>query len=83
MPTSAPQPWSNSYWALPERLLAGEYPAVSDPAVTRERIERLLALGVSTIIDLTAVEEPLPRYDDLLPAEVEHHRVPIRDHGTP
>jgi ADP-ribosylglycohydrolase len=83
LPTSAPQPWSNCYWALPERLLAGEYPAVTDSAVTRERIERLLALGVNTIVDLTAVDEPLPRYDDLLPAEVEHHRFPIRDHGTP
>jgi len=83
LPTSASQPWSNSYWALPERLLAGEYPAVNDPVVTRDRIGRLLALGVNTIVDLTAVEEPLPRYDDLLPEEIEHHRFPIRDHGTP
>ncbi|HXS27432.1 MAG TPA: ADP-ribosylglycohydrolase family protein [Steroidobacteraceae bacterium] len=83
MPTSASQPWPNSYWALPDRLLAGEYPAVIDSAATRGRIERLLALGVDTIVDLTAADEPLPRYDDLLPAEVEHHRFPIRDHGIP
>ncbi|MGH8221125.1 MAG: ADP-ribosylglycohydrolase family protein [Steroidobacteraceae bacterium] len=83
MPTSASQPWPNSYWALPEQLLAGEYPAGQDPAATRERIERLLALGVDTIVDLTAAEEPVPRYDVLLPAHVQHHRFPIRDHGIP
>lgn len=83
MPTSAAQPWPNSYWALPGRLLAGEYPAAADPAGTRERIERLLGLGVDTIIDLTGPDEPLPRYDDLLPADVEHYRFPIRDHGVP
>jgi ADP-ribosyl-[dinitrogen reductase] hydrolase len=83
LPTSASQPWPNSYWALPGLLLAGEYPAVVDPGATRERIERLLALGVDTIVDLTGAEEPLPRYDDLLPAQVAHHRFPIRDHGIP
>jgi len=83
LPTSAAQPWPNSYWVLPGRLLAGEYPAVIDPAATRERVERLLALGVDTIIDLTAADEPVPRYDDLLPAEIAHHRFPIRDHGVP
>lgn len=83
MPTPASQPWPNSYWAIPSRLLAGEYPAVTDPGATRERIERLLALGVETIVDLTAPDEPLPRYDDLLPASIDHYRFPIRDHGIP
>lgn len=82
MPTSAALPWPNSYWALPDRLLAGEYPAVTDLAASRERIARLLALGIEAIVNLTAADE-LPPYDDLLPAQVAHHRFPIRDHDIP
>lgn len=77
-----PQPWPNSYWVLAGRMLAGEYPAVADAAATRERLERLLALGIDCIVDLTAADE-LPAYDDLLPPEVTHHRLSIRDHGIP
>ncbi|GEM_PF-197773 len=75
-------PWPNSYWVLPGRLLAGEYPGAPDAAASRERLERLLALGVDEIVDLTAPDELAP-YDDLLPANLVHHRFPIRDHGTP
>ncbi|MGH8261275.1 MAG: ADP-ribosylglycohydrolase family protein, partial [Steroidobacteraceae bacterium] len=82
MPSSPAQPWPNSYWVLPGRLLAGEYPGVIDAAATRERIERLVAAGIDRIVDLTAPDEA-PPYDGLLPAGVEHRRLPIRDHAVP
>ena len=39
-------PIPNSYWIVPDRLLAGEYPGGRDEKETRERLETLLASGV-------------------------------------
>jgi ADP-ribosylglycohydrolase len=75
-------PLADSYWVLPGRLLAGEYPGSLEVGATRERIGSLLAAGVDCFVDLTA-EQELPPYADLLPPHVEHHRRAIRDHSTP
>jgi ADP-ribosylglycohydrolase len=85
VPRFAP-PIPNSYWVEPGRLLAGEYPGPVSQAEAMDRIQRLLAAGVNTFIDLTE-EGELPSYLSLLPATaskpIEHHRWPITDHGLP
>jgi ADP-ribosylglycohydrolase len=75
-------PLPNSYWVLPGRVLAGEYPAAGDPVETRERLARLLAAGVGCFLDLTQPDE-LPAYQQGLPLSVEYLRKPIPDHAVP
>jgi len=77
-----PAPLPNSYWVLPGRLLAGEYPAARELERTRERLERLLRAGIDCFVDLTPAAE-LPSYKELLPSGALHHRLPIRDHDVP
>ena len=71
------------------RLLAGEYPGADTPAVAGERLESLIAAGITYFIDLTQAGE-LPPYDHLLPPAlgddgryVIYVRKAIRDHGVP
>ncbi|HXZ58538.1 MAG TPA: ADP-ribosylglycohydrolase family protein [Steroidobacteraceae bacterium] len=75
-------PLPNSYWVLPGRLLAGEYPGGASPEVTRERLAHLLGAGIGFFIDLTQAGELAP-YEAELPAGVEYLRKPIPDHGLP
>ena len=67
-------PIPRSYWVVPGRLLAGEYPL--------ERLEQLLAAGVNTFIDLTQPREN-ESYRQLLPQEVQYLNKPIPDHDVP
>ena len=83
------RPLPESYWVLPGRLLAGEYPAEYDEAITRRRIDALIESGFDTLIDLTRPNETVS-YTQILSEEtkiyevkVEHHRFPIGDFGLP
>ncbi len=85
-----PHPIPDSYWAIPGRLLAGEYPGAPDDGNARRKLRRLLAEGISYFLDLTEETEPLKSYAHLLAEEAaglgvaaEHHRMPIRDQDTP
>jgi ADP-ribosylglycohydrolase len=77
-----PPPLPNSYWVLPGRLLAGEYPGGGTLEATRERLSRLVAAGVNCFVDLTRPEESVP-YAAALPANVGYFRKPLQDHGIP
>ena len=77
-----PPPLANSYWVVPGKLLAGEYPGGTSPEATRERLKRLMDAGVAAFIDLTRPGE-LPSYEAELPAGVSYLRQPIPDHGLP
>jgi ADP-ribosylglycohydrolase len=79
---AAAAPLPNSYWVVPGKLLAGEYPAARTAAETRNRLEKLLGAGIDCFVDLTAPEERLS-YKELLPKGVHYVRKPIRDHGLP
>jgi ADP-ribosylglycohydrolase len=83
---STPSPIPNSYWVIPGRLLAGEYPGGSSRADAMQRLQKLLAAGVTSFLDLTE-EEELPAYHTLLPKLTEqpirHKRWSITDHGIP
>jgi len=75
-------PLPNSYWVLPGRLLAGEYPGGATPELTRERLDRLLERGIDCFIDLTQPQE-LDPYDAALPSASRYLRRSIVDHATP
>jgi ADP-ribosyl-[dinitrogen reductase] hydrolase len=75
-------PLPNSYWVLPGRLLAGEYPGGPTPELTRERLSRLLERGIDFFLDLTQPREIDP-YDGALPSGIRYLRRSIIDHGTP
>lgn len=82
-----PPPLPNSYWVVPERLLAGEHPSGPNGLATLDRLQRLLDAGIDCFIDLTETGE-LDGYDKLLPGAhaadvVVYLRRPIRDHGLP
>lgn len=81
----------DSYWVVPGRLLAGEYPYARNGEEGRRRLRWLLELGVDFWIDLTqAGESGLERYFPVLSEEaacmgrqVWHQRLPIPDMGVP
>lgn len=83
------RPISESYWVIPGRLLAGEYPGKFEAEQTRQRIDALLEAGFDTFTDLTHPNETWP-YADILAAEARiyeidasHLRFPIGDFGLP
>ena len=85
---SAPQ-LVESYWVLPGRLLAGEYPARVELPGAAERLDSLLAAGIDTFFDLTEPDE-LATYLPLLEARaalrgmhIVHQRFPIVDFDLP
>src|SRR5437868_7403624 len=78
-----PTPIANSYWVLPGRLLAGEYPGSASRAEALDRIQKFQRAGIDSFIDLTE-EGEMPPYAPLLSHETTaHRRLPITDHGVP
>lgn len=87
--TDEGRPIPNSYWVVPGRLLAGEYPGAKVEPSARWRLRRFLDLGVFRYIDLTEPHELLS-YDTWLAEEaairkldVAYERLPIRDASIP
>jgi hypothetical protein len=76
------RPLPNSYWVIPGRLLAGEYPGNPDPAQARLRLTRLRDAGIDSFVDLTE-EGELPPYSLWLPKQSEYLRSPIVDTRIP
>ena len=76
------RPLANSYWVVPGSLLAGEYPSGMTPEDTELRLQRLLAAGIDTFLDLTHRDE-CPEYHHLLPSNVRYLRCPIVDTQVP
>ncbi|MFY9984165.1 MAG: hypothetical protein WAK31_05375 [Chthoniobacterales bacterium] len=76
------RPDPNTYWVVPGKLLAREYPGARDLEEARSRLRRFLAAGVRHFIDLTEVGELTP-YAELLTEEAgsrtTYERFPIRD----
>lgn len=83
-------PFPDSYWVVPGRFLAGEYPRNLDESESLEKIRSLLSFDIKLFLDLTEPGEssfsgaPLLEYDSLLEKAglpVEHKRFPIPDRG--
>ncbi len=77
---TAPHPIPDSYWVVPGRLLAGEYPGARRPVEARRKLRRLSWSGVNAFVDLTeAAEYGLVPYAPLLADSVSYERRPIPD----
>jgi len=84
-------PIPDSYWVLPDRLLAGEYPGAKSETEAREKVRRFLDASVTFFLDLTEEGEyHLRPYAPLLREEaasighsVTHRRMSIPDGDTP
>ena len=76
------RPLPNSYWVVPNRVLAGEYPGALDEAEAQLRLSRLMDAGINSFIDLTEDGE-LPPYRHLLPLHTEYLRSAIVDTCVP
>ncbi|HEX4240866.1 MAG TPA: protein-tyrosine phosphatase family protein [Steroidobacteraceae bacterium] len=77
-----PRPLPNTYWVVPNRILAGEYPGGEDETHARERIALFARAGIDAFFDLTE-EGELPPYRHLLPARSEYLRSGIADTWVP
>ncbi len=83
-------PFSESYWVVSGKLMAGEYPGVNNDDMTRQRIISLLRCGVTSFIDLTKPGDSFHPYKEILNEEAAQFDVavtwqnfPIVDFSTP
>lgn len=83
-------PINDSYWLVPGRLLAGEYPGAQTKNEARRKLRSFLDAGVDFFLDLTEEAEGLEPYAPLLQEEamardrrVVYRRLPIPDMDTP
>jgi len=84
MPNPKPliKPLAESYWVIPDRLLAGKHPGGRNPQEVERRLGPLLEAGFNAFIDLTEPGE-MPPYEPYLPDGAFYARKPIPDHGVP
>src|SRR5215472_1914811 len=85
----APRPNLNTYWVVPRKFLAGEYPGDKHPVNARQKINRFLEVGIRHFVDLTEFGELVP-YEAILSEEsraanttATYQRFPIRDISVP
>ena len=83
-------PYPESYWVIPGKLMAGEYPGKYDIEQTRQRVVSLLRCGLNSYIDLTRPTDSFHPYRELLTSEaaefgldVMWQNFPIDDFFTP
>lgn len=83
-------PFEDSYWVIPGKLLAGEYPGRNMDHETRKRLQALIKAGIRVCIDLTKPGEMNPSYRDTFLDELTQYGVegnyfhfPIYDFGIP
>src|SRR5271154_437920 len=86
---TAPRPNGNTYWVMPPKFLAGEYPGDKDTDIARKKIKQFLAAGIRHFVDLTEDRELAP-YEAILSEEAlkssinaTYRRFPIRDNSVP
>ena len=88
-PNSRNHPTSNSYWVLPGRFAAGEYPGAPNDSEAAAKLRILLDAGINHFIDLTeqgelkpyvAVAEEVARS---LGLTISYERHPVTDGSIP
>ena len=84
------RPIRNTYWVVPGRFLAGEYPGDLDPGEATRKLNVLLRAGITHFIDLTAPRDRLEPYAEIAKSEarklglsVEWEQHPITDMSIP
>jgi hypothetical protein len=83
-------PFENSYWVLPGKLLAGEYPGRREDQESRRRLQALIRSGIRICVDLTKPGEVSPSYREAFLDELaqygyegNYYHFPIYDFGIP
>src|SRR5215813_10982110 len=83
-------PIIDSYWVVPGRLLAGEYPGAKTEEETRAKLRSFLEAGVDYFLDLTDEGEGRQPYEQLLLEEakklerkVVYRRLAVAEQGAP
>jgi hypothetical protein len=71
-----------AYWVVPEQLLAGPYPLPPLRVAARDRINRLLDMGIQLFVDLTERGEA-PPYTQVLKGRARYLSLPIPDFDVP
>ncbi len=81
------KPLDNSYWVIPGRLLAGEYPRTLEHESSVARLRALVEAGITRFIDLTTAADRLEKYEPLLGSVsdgiAQRQHFPIGDLGVP
>ena len=84
------RPLPNSYWVIPGRFSAGEYPGARDATETAARLRTLLSAGIDHFIDLTDSADGLEPYAEIAHGEADrlsrrvgHERHPVVDASIP
>ena len=84
------RPMANTYWVVPGRFAAGEYPGAWDRGEAAARVRTLLQAGIDCFIDLTQRDEGLEPYAEIaaqetgrLGTEFVHARHAIVDMSVP
>jgi ADP-ribosyl-[dinitrogen reductase] hydrolase len=85
-----PRPNGNTYWVVPHKFLAGEYPGDKNPVTARKKINQFLAAGIRHFVDLTEIGDQLAPYEAILSEEARnssinatYQRFPVRDNSVP
>lgn len=83
-----PRPLLESYWVIPGRFLAGEYPGAKSPEAARARLQAMLDSQVNYFVDLTSPSDGLEPYEELLwslngSMWTRYRRFPIEDLTAP
>ena len=80
----------NTYWVVPGRFLAGEYPGATNPQQAASRLQTLLRAGIDHFFDLTQQRDRLEPYAEIAAREANRlgmsvtcARHPIRDMNLP
>ena len=75
-------PITNSYWVIPDKLLAGEYPRNTNYNLSKRKIHSLENAGIKIFIDLTDKTDGLAKYDNFL-NKADYYNYPIIDVSVP
>ncbi|MEB3290160.1 MAG: hypothetical protein VKI82_09595 [Leptolyngbya sp.] len=75
------RPFDHCYWVEEGTFLAGEYPRNKDDNSSQEKVDSILAAGVTAFVDLTEEGELLPYLEFINSAA--HYRFPIVDLSVP
>ena len=80
---------ANSYWVIPGRFAAGEYPGAIEPHEAGRKLKTLLSAGIDHFIDLTEPGELFPYVEiakeeaHLLGLRIGYERQPVVDLSVP
>ena len=87
---SSKPPIPNSYWVVPGRFAAGEYPSHWNASESDAKLSQMLDAGIDHFIDLTQSRDRLDPYASTAQRQAEsrglsvrHESHPIRDLGVP